>query len=41
MTDPPARDLDPAILGYYGTAPEESRLEHDAFRLESRLAPVS
>ena len=34
MTDPPARDLDPTILGYYGTAPEESRLEHDAFRLE-------
>ena len=40
MADPPARDLDPAILGYYGTAPEESRLSTTPFR-SSRLAPVS
>jgi ubiquinone/menaquinone biosynthesis C-methylase UbiE len=27
-------ELDPAIADYYGRAPEESRLEHGAFRLE-------
>jgi ubiquinone/menaquinone biosynthesis C-methylase UbiE len=30
----PRPELDPTIADYYGRAPEESRLEHGAFRLE-------
>jgi ubiquinone/menaquinone biosynthesis C-methylase UbiE len=35
MTDEPPRGLDPDVLGYYNRAPEESRLERGAFRLEA------
>ena len=34
MAIEPRPELDPAIAEYYGRAPEESRLEHGAFRLE-------
>lgn len=34
MATEPRPELDPAIADYYGRAPEESRLEHGAFRLE-------
>ena len=34
MATEPRPALDPAIAEYYGRAPEESRLEHGAFRLE-------
>ena len=34
MTERPPAGFDPAIAEYYDRAPEESRLEHGAFRLE-------
>lgn len=34
MVEQPPSTLDPAIRAYYDRAPEESRLEHGAFRLE-------
>jgi len=34
MANEPTPKLDPAIAAYYEQAPEESRLEHGAFRLE-------
>jgi ubiquinone/menaquinone biosynthesis C-methylase UbiE len=34
LASDPRPVLDPAIADYYGRAPEESRLEHGAFRLE-------
>jgi ubiquinone/menaquinone biosynthesis C-methylase UbiE len=34
MTDQPPAGFDPTIAEYYDRAPEESRLEHGAFRLE-------
>jgi ubiquinone/menaquinone biosynthesis C-methylase UbiE len=34
MAEQPPAGLDPAIAAYYDEAPEESRLEHGAFRLE-------
>ena len=35
MATEPRPELDPAIADYYGRTPEESRLEHGAFRLEA------
>lgn len=34
MTEQPPVNIDPLIAAYYDRAPEESRLEHGAFRLE-------
>ncbi len=34
MGEPPHRDLDPVITGYYDRTPEEVRLEQGPFQLE-------